>query len=180
MAKNRQAPPKDMPVYLFTGFLEGGKTKFIQETLEDRRFCNGERTLLLVCEEGEEEYAPDQFAGKKVMIRLAESEEDFTEDLLYQWEAETGAERVLDILAERSISCVTKAAKVEPFPYSLLTVIRPSISSASCLAMARPSPVPSLLRFFFASTCVNSSKSFFRSSSLIPIPESATIKISSA
>ena len=55
MAKNRQAPPKDMPVYLFTGFLEGGKTKFIQETLEDRRFCNGERTLLLVCEEGEEE-----------------------------------------------------------------------------------------------------------------------------
>ena len=45
--------PKEMPVYLFTGFLEAGKTKFIQETLEDRRFCNGERTLLLVCEEGE-------------------------------------------------------------------------------------------------------------------------------
>ena len=39
---------KDVPVYLFTGFLEAGKTKFIQETLEDRRFCNGERTLLLV------------------------------------------------------------------------------------------------------------------------------------
>ncbi len=44
------------PVYLFTGFLESGKTKFIQETLEDKRFCNGERTMLLVCEEGEEEY----------------------------------------------------------------------------------------------------------------------------
>ena len=43
---------KDVPVYLFTGFLEAGKTKFIQETLEDKRFCNGERTLLLVCEEG--------------------------------------------------------------------------------------------------------------------------------
>ena len=50
----------DIPVYLFTGFLESGKTKFIQETLEDKRFNNGERTLLLVCEEGEEEYAPDQ------------------------------------------------------------------------------------------------------------------------
>ena len=45
----------DIPVYLFTGFLESGKTKFIQETLEDRRFNKGERTLLLVCEEGEEE-----------------------------------------------------------------------------------------------------------------------------
>ena len=45
---------KAIPVYLFTGFLESGKTKFIQETLEDKRFCNGERTLLLVCEEGEE------------------------------------------------------------------------------------------------------------------------------
>ena len=42
---------KDVPVYLFTGFLESGKTKFIQETLEDKRFCNGERTMLLVCEE---------------------------------------------------------------------------------------------------------------------------------
>ena len=53
----------DVPVYLFTGFLESGKTKFIQETLEDKRFNNGERTLLLVCEEGEEEYEPDQFAS---------------------------------------------------------------------------------------------------------------------
>ena len=46
------------PVYAFTGFLESGKTKFIQETLCDPRFNAGERTLLLVCEEGEEEYDP--------------------------------------------------------------------------------------------------------------------------
>ncbi len=45
-----------IPVYAFTGFLDAGKTKFIQETLEDERFNAGERTLLLVCEEGEEEY----------------------------------------------------------------------------------------------------------------------------
>ena len=41
---------KEIPVYLFTGFLEGGKTKFIQETLEDPRVNEGDRTLLLVCE----------------------------------------------------------------------------------------------------------------------------------
>ena len=43
----------DIPMYVFTGFLESGNTKFIQETLEDERFNTGERTLLLVFEEGE-------------------------------------------------------------------------------------------------------------------------------
>ena len=47
--------PVETPVYLFLGFLESGKTKFIQDTLCDVRFNNGEKTLLLVCEEGVEE-----------------------------------------------------------------------------------------------------------------------------
>ena len=86
---------KDIPVYLFTGFLEAGKTKFIQETLEDKRFCNGERTLLLICEEGEEEYAPEQFADPAVMIRLVESQEELTPDNLERYVEETKAERVV-------------------------------------------------------------------------------------
>ena len=86
---------KDVPVYLFTGFLEAGKTKFIQETLEDRRFCNGERTLLLVCEEGEEEYAPDQFADKSVYIRVVEEQSQLTSENLSRWLSETKAERVV-------------------------------------------------------------------------------------
>ena len=53
MAKNKL--PTETPVYLFLGFLESGKTKFIQETLEDPRFSTGEKTLLLVMEEGVEE-----------------------------------------------------------------------------------------------------------------------------
>ena len=86
---------KDIPGYLFTGFLEAGKTKFIQETLEDKRFCNGERTLLLVCEEGEEEYAPEQFADPAVMIRVVESQEELTPDNLERYVEETKAERVV-------------------------------------------------------------------------------------
>ncbi len=46
--------PKQIPVYLFVGQLESGKTKFIQETMEDPNFDSGDKTLLLVCEEGEE------------------------------------------------------------------------------------------------------------------------------
>ena len=86
---------KDVPVYLFTGFLEAGKTKFIQETLEDRRFCNGEKTLLLVCEEGVEDYEPDQFATPSVEIRIIEKQEDLTEANLVTFLKETKAERVV-------------------------------------------------------------------------------------
>ena len=84
-----------MPVYLFTGFLEAGKTRFIQETLEDRRFCNGERTLLLLCEEGEEEYAPDEFASPTVSIRILEDQAQLTPSNLTALAAETKAERVV-------------------------------------------------------------------------------------
>lgn len=90
MSKNN-----DIPVYLFTGFLESGKTKFIQSTLEDKRFCNGEPTLLLVCEEGEEEYAPDQFADRSVFVRTVESPEELTAENLTKFLAETQSERVL-------------------------------------------------------------------------------------
>ena len=83
------------PVYLFTGFLEAGKTKFIQETLEDKRFCTGERTLLIVCEEGEEEYAPDQFADKSVFIKVFENKEDLTTENLLNAVKEAKADRVL-------------------------------------------------------------------------------------
>ena len=85
----------DVPVYLFTGFLEAGKTKFIQETLEDKRFCNGEKTLLLLCEEGMEEFEPDQFADSTVYIKIVEEEAELTTANLLEWLKDTGAERVL-------------------------------------------------------------------------------------
>lgn len=87
--------PTTMPVYLFTGFLEGGKTRFIQETLSDKRFNRGEKTLLLVCEEGIEEYEPEGFAGKNVDIRVVENEADLTTEYLDALEKELGFERVM-------------------------------------------------------------------------------------
>ncbi len=45
-----------IPVYIFCGFLESGKTTLIQTTLRDEGFNEGEKTLLLVFEEGIEEY----------------------------------------------------------------------------------------------------------------------------
>ena len=75
---------REIPVYLFTGFLESGKTKFIQETFEDERFNNGENTLLLVCEEGEVEYDRSKFKGEMgtFHMEVVEDEEDLTPEFL--------------------------------------------------------------------------------------------------
>ena len=85
----------EIPVYLFTGFLESGKTKFIQDTFEDKRFHNGEPTLLLVCEEGEEEYDASRFAGPNVTIRVVEEESWLTPDRLAAAAKRCNAKRVV-------------------------------------------------------------------------------------
>lgn len=84
-----------IPVYLFTGFLESGKTTFIQDTLEDKRFNSGERTLLLVCEEGEEEYDISKFSGKNVKIVNIDSEDELDEKKLSEMVSSYNAQRVL-------------------------------------------------------------------------------------
>ena len=70
-----------IPVYVFTGFLDSGKTKFIQETLEDPRFNAGERTLLLVCEEGEEEYDFSAYPHQNVFLEVVDQQTVTTKEL---------------------------------------------------------------------------------------------------
>ena len=72
----------EIPVYVFMGFLESGKTTFIQETLEEDYFNNGERTLLFACEEGMEEYDEDLLKKTNTTIVYVEEEEDFNKDFL--------------------------------------------------------------------------------------------------
>lgn len=84
-----------IPVYAFTGFLEAGKTKFIQETLCDPRFNAGERTLLLVCEEGEEEYDLSAYPHKNVYIEIIDDQDAVTEQTLAALAARHRAERVV-------------------------------------------------------------------------------------
>ena len=88
--------PKETPVYLFLGFLESGKTKFIQETMEDPRFASEEKTLLLVCEEGEEEYETIRFANaENVELVVIEDKAQLTEEYLTELQLKHGAERIV-------------------------------------------------------------------------------------
>lgn len=70
-----------IPVYAFSGFLDSGKTKFIQDTLCDDRFNAGERTLLLICEEGEEEYDISKYPYQHVYPEVIDQAEITTDEL---------------------------------------------------------------------------------------------------
>ena len=72
---------QQIPVYVFTGFLDSGKTKFIQETLEDPRFNDGEHTLLLVFEEGEEEYDFSTYPHQNVYLEVLDQQTVTTKQL---------------------------------------------------------------------------------------------------
>ncbi len=93
----KQKLPTETPVYLFLGFLESGKTKFIQETMEDPRFSSsGEKTLLLVTEEGEEEYETIRFANaENVDFVLIDDKSKLTEEYLTQLQLQYGSDRVV-------------------------------------------------------------------------------------
>ncbi len=71
-----------IPVYLFTGFLEGGKTSIIQESLNDEKFNTGEKTLVILCEEGEVELDSSKFWGKNVTISVIEDKDSLTREKL--------------------------------------------------------------------------------------------------
>ncbi len=72
----------EIPVYLFTGFMDSGKTTLIKDTLFNSEFSDGGKTLLFVCEEGEEEYDPAELKKHHVVLEKIENEEDFTEEHL--------------------------------------------------------------------------------------------------
>ena len=63
--------------------------------MEDPRFNNGEKTLILVCEEGLEEYTPEKFSADKVYIEYIENEEDLNPANLKALLKKHSAKRVL-------------------------------------------------------------------------------------
>lgn len=69
---------REVPVYLFTGMLECGKTSFIRDTLNDAGFHRGEKTLVILCEEGIEEYDEVELAKKNVFFELVEEKDKLT------------------------------------------------------------------------------------------------------
>ena len=86
---------REVMVYLMTGFLDSGKTQFLQFTLSQDYFQIKGTTLLILCEEGEEEYDPQLMKKHKVVIETVENPEDLTEEWLREMDAKYLPERVV-------------------------------------------------------------------------------------
>lgn len=82
-------------VYLMTGFLDSGKTQFLTFTLKQDYFQIDGKTLLILCEEGEEEYDPMEMLRYGVVIERVEEQEDLTEEWLEEMNKKHEPERVV-------------------------------------------------------------------------------------
>ena len=85
-------PNTETPVYLIAGFLDSGKTSFINGILSDG-FALEDRTLLLQCEEGEEEYDPELL--RNVTVLPVEALEELTPEYLLAQQKKCQAKQVI-------------------------------------------------------------------------------------
>ena len=83
------------PVYVINGFLESGKTEFICFTLAQPYFQIKGTTLLILCEEGENEYPQAILEKSRTVVELVENEEDFTPEHLTELEKKHKPERII-------------------------------------------------------------------------------------
>lgn len=73
---------QEIPVYLFTGFMDSGKTTLIKETLIENGFAEQGKSLIICCEDGDEEYDEEELKKVNARVLMVENEEDFTAEFL--------------------------------------------------------------------------------------------------
>ncbi|MCI8484787.1 MAG: GTPase [Lachnospiraceae bacterium] len=74
----------EIPVYLFSGFMDSGKSSLIQETLIEGDFCENGKTLLILCEDGEVEFEEEELKKVNTELVMVEEEEEFTRERLQE------------------------------------------------------------------------------------------------
>lgn len=84
----------EIPVYLFTGFMDSGKTSLIKDTLFAQGFAKEGKSLVICCEDGDVEFTEEELTKNNVKLVMVEKEEDFTEDFLNRIQMEYQPEQV--------------------------------------------------------------------------------------
>lgn len=82
-------------VTIIYGFLDAGKTTFIQEVLNKKSLAVSGNTLLVVCEDGEAEYDKEALALQNIDLVFLDEEERFQEETLTALETECKPERII-------------------------------------------------------------------------------------
>jgi len=71
-----------VPVFLVTGILDSGKTRFIKDVLSDPEFNPKGKNLIIACEEGEEEYNEEMLKRTRTTVCNIDDVSAFTSDFL--------------------------------------------------------------------------------------------------
>ena len=86
---------EQLPVFVINGFLEAGKTQFMKVTMQQEYFKTEGNTLLIVCEEGDEEYDEKLLSSTHTTIKYIEDIKDFTIQNMERFTKEVNPERIL-------------------------------------------------------------------------------------
>ncbi len=86
---------KEIPVYLITGYLDSGKTTFVQETLADAGFCEDSNILVISFEEGDIELSPTEFASDNVYKVEIDPDSEYSSLTFAGFEKEYSPEKVI-------------------------------------------------------------------------------------
>lgn len=84
-----------VPVFLMTGFLDSGKTEFLRYTMAQDYFSVPGTTLLILCEEGEEEYDSSYLEENRIILKTVEEESDLTFEFLSRLDTLYSPEQVV-------------------------------------------------------------------------------------
>lgn len=88
-------PNQIVPIYIVSGFLDSGKTSIIHNMLEDDGFSRGQKTLIVQCEEGEEEFDEAKLLKQNCKLHIVDSVEEMTPSLFVDLNKQFKPERVI-------------------------------------------------------------------------------------
>lgn len=123
---------EEIPVYLFTGFMDSGKTSLIQETLFENNFGDGSKGVIIMCEDGEKEYDEDKLRTINISLASIENEEDFTgkklqeindsflpKQVFIEYNGTWGMDRILEMQLPKNWVIVQSLATVDSTTFDL-------------------------------------------------------------
>lgn len=123
---------QDIPVYLFTGFMDSGKTTLVQETLFENNFGDGAKGIIIMCEDGEKEYDEAKLATINFKLVTVEEEADFTpaklqeiqdayqpEQVFIEYNGTWGMDKLLEAKMPEGWVIVQSLATVDSTTYDL-------------------------------------------------------------
>ena len=86
---------EEMMVYVVMGFLEAGKTSLVRDLLVDDMFDDKIKTLILACEEGEEEYEEADLKKGCAVCEYIEDEESFNGKVIQKFLKKHRPDRII-------------------------------------------------------------------------------------